>query len=107
MLCEDHAAVEGVQKEGVVYRGAYDALGEEFDLARSLNEARATVRLKQRGKRQKGDDYEVVLTACPEPADGCPPKYSFSSGRLISACDTMRSRLRPRKSSRQRQPCSS
>lgn len=53
MLCEDHAAVEGVQKEGVVYRGAYDALGEEFDLARSLNEARATVRLKQRGKRQK------------------------------------------------------
>jgi len=31
MLCEDHAAVEGVQKEGVVYRGAYEALGEEFD----------------------------------------------------------------------------
>jgi hypothetical protein len=37
------------------YRGAYAALGEEFDLARSLIEARATVRLTkpQRAKRQK------------------------------------------------------
>ena len=29
------------------YKGAYDALGEEFDLARSLIDARTTVRLSQ------------------------------------------------------------
>lgn len=49
------AVLHGRWSRDVDYRGAYDALDEEFDLARSLIDANATVLLTQpqRAKRQK------------------------------------------------------
>lgn len=49
------AVLHGRWRRRADYRAAYDALGEEFDLARSLIDAGASVRLTQpqRAKRQK------------------------------------------------------
>ncbi|HET9262983.1 MAG TPA: hypothetical protein VFO14_08070 [Vicinamibacterales bacterium] len=49
------AVLHGRWSRNADYGGAYEALGEEFDLARSVIDTNATVRLPQpqRAKRQK------------------------------------------------------
>jgi hypothetical protein len=67
------AVLHGRWRRVANYRGAYDAVGEEFDLARSPIVARATVRFKQRGKRQKTQRH-----ACRESERTRPPNSSWN-----------------------------
>ena len=45
------------------YKDAYDALGEEFDLARALIEARTAAGLSQSQLRQEDEDVAVLYRA--------------------------------------------